>query len=280
LKTPVMIALAATLVGCSREPPRQTIAKSCADERRPSCSDRTAPRLPAELASSFKTDTPTQTKLRTAGRPLHRARERTGHLVTKTAKPTFIAARTEPSPNRTPLPAPASSTQPKPKDGTAAAGSGTTVQSTVGLAPSIDSRTIQEQVAAAIAVAKRRTVAADRDVAAAEAGPPDKKGTLVALVMARPEIRSVSDLDGKEIGMDEEYSDSRNDVLVAFVLAGALPDQFSAGHKAAINRLLDGEVPAAMLALVSPDSAEGFPDIAGFKVFQIPLLSHDKALQK
>jgi hypothetical protein len=261
-----MIALAATLVGCSREPPRQTIAKSCADERRPSCSDRTAPRLPAELASSFKTDTPTQTKLRTAGRPLHRARERTGHLVTKTAKPTFIAARTEPSPNRTPLPAPASSTQPKPKDGTAAAGSGTTVQSTVGLAPSIDSRTIQEQVAAAIAVAKRRTVAADRDVAAAEAGPPDKKGTLVALVMARPEIRSVSD--------------SRNDVLVAFVLAGALPDQFSAGHKAAINRLLDGEVPAAMLALVSPDSAEGFPDIAGFKVFQIPLLSHDKALQK
>ena len=61
---------------------------------------------------------------------------------------------------------------------------------------------------------------------------------------------------------------SRNDILVAFVVAGALPDQFSAGQTTAINRLLSGEVPAAVLALVSPDAAEGFPDVAGFKVFQ------------
>jgi TRAP-type uncharacterized transport system substrate-binding protein len=90
--------------------------------------------------------------------------------------------------------------------------------------------------------------------------------------MARPEIRSVSDLERKDIAMDEEYSESRGDVLVAFVLAGALPDQFSTGHTTAINRLLNGEVPAAVLALVSADSAARFPDIAGFKVFQLPLL--------
>jgi hypothetical protein len=72
--------------------------------------------------------------------------------------------------------------------------------------------------------------------------------------------------------MDEEYSESRNDILVAFVIAGALPDQFSVAPTTAINRLLNREVPAAVLALVSSDSAEGFPDIAGFKVFQIPLL--------
>jgi hypothetical protein len=72
--------------------------------------------------------------------------------------------------------------------------------------------------------------------------------------------------------MDEEYSESRNDILVAFVVAGALPDQFSAGQTTAINRLLSGEVPAAVLALVSPDAAEGFPDVAGFKVLQVPLL--------
>jgi hypothetical protein len=69
--------------------------------------------------------------------------------------------------------------------------------------------------------------------------------------------------------MDEEYSESRNDILVAFVVAGALPDQFSAGQKTAINRL---QVPAAVLALVSPDAAEGFPDVAGFRVLQVPLL--------
>jgi TRAP-type uncharacterized transport system substrate-binding protein len=89
--------------------------------------------------------------------------------------------------------------------------------------------------------------------------------------MTRPNISSISDLERKDVAMDEEYSELRSDVLVAFVLAGALPDQFSAGHTTAINRLLNGEVPAAVLALVSADSAERFPEIAGFKVFQLPL---------
>jgi hypothetical protein len=270
-----MIAVAATLVGCSREPPRQAITKSCADERQLGCSNRTAARLPIKLASSFKADSPTGTKLRTEGPPLHRARDRTARLVTKKAKPTFITAKTEPSANRMLLPPPSLNTRLEPKDGVATAGSGTPEQPTVGLAPNSNSRTMQEQVAAAIAVAKRRTVAAlpaARDLEPVEGRPPNKKEGLVAVVMTRPEIRSVSDLEGKDVAMDEEYSESRNDILVAFVVAGALPDQFSAGQTTAINRLLSGEVPAAVLALVSPDAAEGFPDVAGFKVFQIPLL--------
>jgi hypothetical protein len=235
-----MIAVAATLIGCSREPPRQVITKSCADERQLSCSN-----------------------------------SRTAHTVTKKAKPTFITAKTEPPANRKLLPPPLPSTQLEPKNGVAAAGSGTIGQPTVGLAPNSNSRTIQEQVAAAIAVAKRRTVAAlatARDVEPVEGRAPNKKDILVAIVMARPEIRSVYDLEGKDVAMDEEYSESRNDILVAFVIAGALPDQFSAAPTTAINRLLNREVPAAVLALVSPDSAEGFPDVAGFKIFQIPLL--------
>jgi hypothetical protein len=35
--------------------------------------------------------------------------------------------------------------------------------------------------------------------------------------------------------------------------------------------LIDGEVPAAVLTLVSPEAAEAFPDIAGFRIFRIPL---------
>ncbi len=269
-----MVAVAATLVGCSREPPQQATPKSCADERQLGCSNRTTARLPIKSVSSFKADSPTGTRLRTEGPPLHRAHDRTARLVTKEAKPTFITAKTEPSANRMLLPPPSSSTQLEPKNGVATAGSATPGQPTVGLAPNSNSRTIQEQVGAAIAVAKRRTVAAlpaARDLEPVEGRPPNKKG-LVAVVMARPEIRSVSDLDGKDVAMDEEYSESRNDILVAFVVAGALPDQFSAGQTSAINRLLSGEVPAAVLALVSPDAAEGFPDVAGFKVFQVPLL--------
>jgi hypothetical protein len=39
----------------------------------------------------------------------------------------------------------------------------------------------------------------------------------------------------------------------------------------AIDRLIKGEVPAAVLTLASRDAAEGFPDIAGFKTFRVPL---------
>ncbi len=60
-------------------------------------------------------------------------------------------------------------------------------------------------------------------------------------------------------------------ILVAFASKGAHPSQISAGHSTAIDRLLNREVSAAVLALVSTDSAEGFPDIPGFKVFQVPI---------
>ena len=45
----------------------------------------------------------------------------------------------------------------------------------------------------------------------------------------------------------------------------------STGHTAAIDRLTNGEVTAAVLALVSADAADGFPEIAGFKIFRVPL---------
>jgi len=218
-----MIAVAATLVGCSCEPPHQAITQS-----------RTGERQSAGLN-------------RTAARP-------TAHLATRKTRPSLITAKAEPSANRTLHPPPTASTQLEPKSGIAAGGS--IGRPTVGLAPI----SIQEQVAAATTVAKRGTVAA---LAAA--------GVLVAIVMARPEIRSVSDLEGKDVAMDEEYSESRNDILVAFASKGAHPSQISAGHSTAIDQLLNEEVPAAVLALVSTDSAEGFPDIPGFKVFQVPI---------
>jgi len=253
LRTPLIIAVAMTLVGCSGDPPHQAITA----------------RQPIELAF-FKADPPGETKLKTERSQPHRASDRAGHLGTTKAKPTHITVKTESSTNRTLPPPRPSSAQLEPKSSTAAAGLGTIEQPTVGLAPNSSGRTIQEQVAAAIEVAKRRTVAALATARDIEGRPPNKRD-LVAIVMARPEIRSVSDLEHKVVAMDEEYLESRNDVLVAFVLAGVLPVQLSAEHATAINRLLNEEVPAAVLALVSKDSAEGFPDIAGFKVFQLPL---------
>jgi TRAP-type uncharacterized transport system substrate-binding protein len=89
--------------------------------------------------------------------------------------------------------------------------------------------------------------------------------------MARPEIKSVTDLAGKRVAMDERYSASSIDVRIGFVVAGAVSVEVSAGHTAAIDRLSNGEVTAAVLTLVSADAADGFPEIAGYRIFRVPL---------
>jgi TRAP-type uncharacterized transport system substrate-binding protein len=94
---------------------------------------------------------------------------------------------------------------------------------------------------------------------------------LVVLVMARPEIESVSDLADKNVAIDARQTESNNNVRTAIVAAGATEVQLSDSQRKAVDRLINGEVPAAVLTLVSPEAAEWFPDIAGFKIFSIPL---------
>ena len=152
-----------------------------------------------------------------------------------------------------------------------------------------NTRTLRDQVTAATVVAERITVAApepkadntDRSDRGETAPPRDADMTasaaaidpdlLVALVMARPEMKSVSDLANKDIAMDGEPSASNGSVRTAIVAAGAAEVQLSKGEAKAIDRLIAGEVPAAVLTLVSPEAAEAFPDIAGFRIFRIPL---------
>lgn len=100
---------------------------------------------------------------------------------------------------------------------------------------------------------------------------PDDTRSLVALVMSRPEIKSVSDLAGKTIAIDSARSKASSDVRTALVAAGASEVQLTTGETGAIDRLVSGDVPAAVLTLVSADAAEAFPEIPGFKVFRVPL---------
>jgi hypothetical protein len=100
---------------------------------------------------------------------------------------------------------------------------------------------------------------------------PNDTDHLVAVVMARPEIKSVSDLAGKSIAIDARQSASNGSVRTAIAAAGAAEVQLSEGETTAINRVANGEVPAAVLALVSPEAAEAFPEIAGFRIFRVPL---------
>ena len=161
-------------------------------------------------------------------------------------------------------------------------------------------RTIRDQVAAATALAERLSSATaapapelksdngdlsnrsdpvrPRDTETTGSASSTASGPLVALLMARPEINSVSDLANKEIAIEDNQSASNGNLRTAIAAAGAVEVQLSDGHTKAIDRLLSGEVPAAVLTLVSPDAAAVFPDIAGFKTFRIPLsATSDKA---
>jgi TRAP-type uncharacterized transport system substrate-binding protein len=89
--------------------------------------------------------------------------------------------------------------------------------------------------------------------------------------MARPEIKSVSDLTSKTIAIDDKHSASVRNVRTAIVAAGASEVELIGIRTKAINVLISGAVPAAVLALVSPEAADAFPDIAGFKIFRVPL---------
>ncbi len=120
----------------------------------------------------------------------------------------------------------------------------------------IDSRTrtTEAQVTAATAVAERVTAA-----------------TAVAILMAHPEIKSLSDLAGTNIAIDDKQSAAISNVRIAMAAAGAAEVQLTARQTKAIDRVIGGEVPASVLMLASPEAAEGFPEIAGFKIFQLPL---------
>jgi hypothetical protein len=270
-----MFALAATLIGCSHQPPNQATTDACADQRKVGCLHRTTAHQPIELASS-KTNPPKEVKLR-GEKPLPvRGRDKAVHVVANRAKPARVAAETGLSATRIPLPLPSLERQLKPKSSLASADPDTIGQSTVGLASNASSRPIKEQAAAAIAVAERMTAAAlavERDDAEpTDEASPRTTNPMVAIVMARPEISSVSDLAYKDVAIDRNYSASSVDVRIAFVLAGARSVELSAEDTKAIDRLVNGNVPAAVLTLVSADSAEGFPDIAGFKIFRVPLM--------
>jgi hypothetical protein len=120
----------------------------------------------------------------------------------------------------------------------------------------IDSRarTTQAQATAATAVAERVTAA-----------------TAVAILMARPEIKSLSGLAGTNIAIDDKHSAAISNVRIAMAAAGAAEVQLTASQTKAIDRVIAGEVQASVLTLASPEAAEGFPEIAGFKIFRVPL---------
>jgi hypothetical protein len=179
-------------------------------------------------------------------------------------------------------PAPAN-VAPSPPAGAAATSNATTVQEQVAAATTLAERLtsvtaapVTQQEAgqeASNAEASGRTGSADAgsDSKPAESAATNSTDNLVALLITRPAIKSVSDLSGKEVATEDRQSASNASIQTAIAAAGATDVQLNAGQAKALDRLIAGEVPAAVLTLVSPEAAEWFPDIPGFTIFRVPL---------
>jgi hypothetical protein len=303
MRTLLIGALAATLVGCSCLLPPQASIEGCTDGNGFACFDRMAASQPIEpKPASFKTESATtEIKSTIAAKTQKpssaRARDR-AHLAMKTAKSTMIPAKVEPPASRIPLSPRSLKTRLQPASNAAADSDATRADIADshpqgGAVANSNTRTIQEQVAATTAVAEQLTAATPVPAPEQKANSTDRSGHagtvlrgdaektatassnntdhLVALLIARPEIKSVSDLTSKIVAIDDRHSTSNDRVRTAIAATGATEVLLSEGRTKAINRLISGEVPAAVLALVSAEAAEGFPEVAGFKIFRIPL---------
>lgn len=147
-------------------------------------------------------------------------------------------------------------------------------------------RTPKENIIAALAVAEIITGAetaksTDNDgtegagaapANSANAAYPKNSGSaLVVLLISRSDVKSASALNGLSIAIDVAQSGVEEDLRSSLVAAGAVETQLSVSDASPLDRLVSGEVPAAVLNLVSPAAADAFPEIKGFKVLRVPL---------
>src|SRR5215213_1836288 len=110
---------------------------------------------------------------------------------------------------------------------------------------------------------------ADDRSKAAPVSPGDAERTVALLLVGR-EITWLSELAGKKIAIDEAVSASNDDARRG--LAAMVNAELAASRTKALDRLVKGEVPAAVLTLSYPETAEWTSEIAGFKVFRIPMV--------
>jgi hypothetical protein len=143
-------------------------------------------------------------------------------------------------------------------------------------------RTTLGQVTAAVAVAEQITAAMAAPLEPNEkTGNADRSDLRTAVLMVRPQIKSVSELAGREVAVDGNLSAAAsNRVRTAIAAAGAGEVQLAESRGKAVDRVISGEVPAAVLTLVSPEAAEMFPKIAGFRILRIPLTARSNPTDK
>jgi hypothetical protein len=133
-------------------------------------------------------------------------------------------------------------------------------------------RTPKEYIMAALAVAEQITKA-ETPKSTGNDGADGTRGASadVVLLISRSDVKSAFALNGLSIAIDTVQSGVEKDIRSALVAAGVAETLLSFSNASPLDRLFSGEVPAAVLNMVSPGAAEAFPEIKGFRVLRFPL---------
>jgi hypothetical protein len=119
------------------------------------------------------------------------------------------------------------------------------------------------------------SLAAKSSDGASRAAPePAKIDHLVAILLVREDIKSVSELADKVVAIDASQANSVSDIKNAIAKAGANDVRISEEDKLALGRVMDGEVPASVLSVVSPEEAAMWASVPGFNILRLPIAPH------
>jgi hypothetical protein len=261
-------AVALALGGCSRQPPPMQPVPPCIDLKGAPCMVQPDVSHPASWVPD-REDVRMHRRAKRHKRP-HR------HVDARHAAASAKPAAPQPVPTVVEASAPQAVTSPPSFEQPETRAASNAPAARVGGA------TVQEQVAVATALAERITALSALPVPIARQSNKEQQDTtapreaaaptrLVAVLMVRPGVRAIPELRGRVIAIDERYILVHDKVTAAIAAAGASEVQLMQGQGTAINRLTNGEVAAAVVALVVPEAADAFPEIAGFRIFRVPL---------
>jgi hypothetical protein len=91
----------------------------------------------------------------------------------------------------------------------------------------------------------------------------------VLIILAGPDVSTLSDLNGKSVVIAGLSTVTRATVIAAFAAAGVGPSQIQDGSVDDIGQLIDGRVSAAIVAFLPPSGALEFPRIPPFKTLRL-----------
>jgi hypothetical protein len=93
----------------------------------------------------------------------------------------------------------------------------------------------------------------------------------VAILLVREEIKSLTELSNKTVAIDGLQAAEIPNIKTAIMKSGAKDVRISEDEKLALDRVMNGEVPAGVISVVSPEESAQWTGVPGYTVLRLPL---------